>query len=109
MTSGRLKRVEQYTGKETFCFTGGYGVSDNNLSELAAYLKSSARQATVTDVQPPVRYGALHFENSKTQFAVVLIVGMIVLGLFSEVLNCAPGRSSWPTRSPSSSNRREKC
>jgi lipopolysaccharide transport system permease protein len=30
-------------------------------------------------------------EESKTQFAVVLFVGMIVHGLFAEVLNCAPG------------------
>jgi lipopolysaccharide transport system permease protein len=30
-------------------------------------------------------------EESKTQFAVVLFVGMIVHGLVSEVLNCAPG------------------
>jgi lipopolysaccharide transport system permease protein len=30
-------------------------------------------------------------EDSKTQFAVILFVGMIVLGLFSEVLNRAPG------------------
>jgi lipopolysaccharide transport system permease protein len=29
--------------------------------------------------------------DSKTQFAVILFVGMIVLGLFSEVLNRAPG------------------
>ena len=30
-------------------------------------------------------------EESKTQFAVVLFVGMIVHGLFAEVLNRAPG------------------
>jgi lipopolysaccharide transport system permease protein len=36
------------------------------------------------------RWGGIGGDNSKTQFAVVLFVGMIVLGLFSEVLNRAP-------------------
>ncbi len=37
------------------------------------------------------RWGGIGGDNSKTQFAVVLFVGMIVLSLFSEVLNRAPG------------------
>lgn len=36
------------------------------------------------------RWGGAGGDDSKTQFAVVLFVGMIVLGLFSEVLNRAP-------------------
>jgi lipopolysaccharide transport system permease protein len=36
------------------------------------------------------RWGGLGGDESKTQFAVVLFVGMIVQGLFSEVLNRAP-------------------
>lgn len=37
------------------------------------------------------RWGGVGGDDSKTQFAVVLFVGMIVLGLFSEVVNRAPG------------------
>lgn len=37
------------------------------------------------------RWGGLGGDDSKTQFALVLFVGMIVLGLFGEVLNRAPG------------------
>ncbi len=37
------------------------------------------------------RWGGMGSDESKTQFAVVLFVGMIVLSLFSEVLNRAPG------------------
>ncbi len=37
------------------------------------------------------RWGGIGGDDSKTQFAVVLFVGMIVLGLFSEVLNRASG------------------
>ncbi|WP_411726938.1 ABC transporter permease [Methyloglobulus sp.] len=37
------------------------------------------------------RWGNIGDADSKTQFAVVLFVGMIVLGLFCEVINRAPG------------------
>jgi len=37
------------------------------------------------------RWGGPSASNSKTEFAVVLFVGMIVQGLFSEMLNRAPG------------------
>lgn len=37
------------------------------------------------------RWGGVGADDSKTQFAVILFVGMIVLGLFSELLNRAPG------------------
>ncbi|MFS0754988.1 ABC transporter permease [Noviherbaspirillum sp. 1P10PC] len=37
------------------------------------------------------RWGGVGGDESKTQFAVVLFVGMIVLNLFSEVINRAPG------------------
>lgn len=37
------------------------------------------------------RWGGIGGDDSKTQFAVVLFVGMIVISLFSEVLNRAPG------------------
>lgn len=38
-----------------------------------------------------LRWGGAEGGDSKTQFAVVLFVGMIVLNLFSEVVNRAPG------------------
>lgn len=37
------------------------------------------------------RWGGIGGDDSKTQFALVLFVGMIVLSLFSEVINKAPG------------------
>ena len=63
MTGGRLKRVAPYIDNETFCFTYGDGVSDIDISELISYHKSSGRQATVTAIQTPGRYGALNIEN----------------------------------------------
>ena len=67
MTGGRLKRVASYIDNETFCFTYGDGVSDIDIAELIAFHKSSGRQATVTAIQPPGRYGALHIEKGGVQ------------------------------------------
>ncbi|MGY8667179.1 glucose-1-phosphate cytidylyltransferase [Bradyrhizobium sp. UFLA05-109] len=63
MTGGRLKRVAPYLGNESFCFTYGDGVADINISELIAKHREAGRLATVTAIQPPGRYGALHIEN----------------------------------------------
>jgi glucose-1-phosphate cytidylyltransferase len=63
MTGGRLKRVAPYIGNETFCLTYGDGVSDIDISKLIAYHKSSGRQATVTAIQPPGRYGSVDIKK----------------------------------------------
>lgn len=63
MTGGRLKRVGSYIGDETFCFTYGDGLCDINLSKLIAHHQREGRQATVTAIQPPGRFGALHIEQ----------------------------------------------
>lgn len=63
MTGGRLKRVAPYLGNESFCFTYGDGVADIDISALIAKHREAGRLATVTAIQPPGRYGALHIEN----------------------------------------------
>jgi glucose-1-phosphate cytidylyltransferase len=65
MTGGRLKRVRDYVGSETFCFTYGDGVGDVNITELVAFHKREGRKATLTGVQPPGRYGALGIDGTK--------------------------------------------
>jgi glucose-1-phosphate cytidylyltransferase len=64
MTGGRLKRVAQYVQNETFCFTYGDGVSDVDVTALVAAHRASGKEATVTAVQPPGRFGALKFNGS---------------------------------------------
>lgn len=69
MTGGRLKRVKDYIGDETFCFTYGDGVGDVNISETIELHNCAQRKATLTAVQPPGRYGALAIEGDQiTQF-----------------------------------------
>ena len=61
MTGGRLKRVREYLGEQTFCFTYGDGVSDVDITALISHHQSYGRLATVTSVQPPGRFGVLEF------------------------------------------------
>jgi len=65
MTGGRLRRVRDYVGDETFCFTYGDGVGDVNIAELVAYHKREGCCATLTGVQPPGRYGALGIDGRR--------------------------------------------
>lgn len=65
MTGGRLKRVANYLEPDQdFCFTYGDGVSDINIKALLDFHKAHGRQATVTAVQPPGRFGALEMQGT---------------------------------------------
>jgi len=63
MTGGRLKRVKDYVGDETFFLTYGDGVCDVNIDELLDFHKKNKQYATLTAVQPPGRYGAFNLNN----------------------------------------------
>ncbi|KQP61700.1 glucose-1-phosphate cytidylyltransferase [Methylobacterium sp. Leaf399] len=63
MTGGRLKRVRDYLGDEDFFMTYGDGVSDVDLTALAAYHRERGRLATLTAVLPPGRFGALELDR----------------------------------------------
>ena len=63
-TGGRLKRVRDYIGNETFCLTYGDGVSDIDISKEIEFHKSHGKLATVASVQPPGRFGMLTTDNS---------------------------------------------
>ena len=65
LTGGRLKRVQHYVGKETFCFTYGDGVADINIDRLISFHKAENLEATLTAVQPPGRFGAIDLTESK--------------------------------------------
>jgi len=65
MTGGRLKRVQQYIGTETFCLTYGDGVSDVNIPALIEFHRSEGTVATLTAVQPPGRFGVFPLEEGQ--------------------------------------------
>jgi glucose-1-phosphate cytidylyltransferase len=64
-TGGRLKRVHDYIGGETFCLTYGDGVADIDISAQLACHRAHGKLATVTAVQPSGRYGALDIDGGK--------------------------------------------
>ena len=67
MTGGRLKRVRDHLGDETFFFTYGDGVSDLNLSRLLDFHREQETLATVTAVQPPGRFGVFSLKDEETR------------------------------------------
>ena len=65
LTGGRLKRVSEFLNNETFCFTYGDGVADINITELIEFHRKNGREATLTAVKPPGRFGSIEFERGK--------------------------------------------
>ena len=64
MTGGRIRRIQDYTGKKPFLMTYGDGVSDINVRALVDFHKRNGKMATVTAVQPSAgRFGALGLGN----------------------------------------------
>ncbi len=65
MTGGRLKRVKNYIGDETFCLTYGDGVSNVNIRELIKFHREQKTLATLTATQSPGRFGAFKLEQNQ--------------------------------------------
>ena len=63
-TGGRIKRLAPYMGNETFMLTWGDGVSDVNLDDLLRFHRSHGKLATMTVIQPPVRFGHVNMTES---------------------------------------------
>jgi len=68
MTGGRLKRVRSYLEPgEPFCFTYGDGVADVDVAALIAFHRTHGRQATLTAVVPPGRFGAVDLDGDRVK------------------------------------------
>jgi glucose-1-phosphate cytidylyltransferase len=66
MTGGRIKRVKEYVGNNSFMVTYGDGVSDINIRELADAHKVSNKLITMTSVQPEGRFGSIEIDEKNT-------------------------------------------
>lgn len=69
MTGGRLKRIADYLDDETFFLTYGDGLSNVNITESLDFHRAEGRNATLTAVQPPGRFGALALAEGENQVA----------------------------------------
>jgi glucose-1-phosphate cytidylyltransferase len=63
MTGGRIKRVRDHIGDETFCLAYGDCVTDLDISAEIDFHRRSRALATVTAIQPPGRFGVLHLRE----------------------------------------------
>ena len=67
MTGGRLKRIRDYIGDETFCMSYGDGVSNVDIGKLIEFHRQQKVLATLTSVQPPGRFGAFSLGSEQTK------------------------------------------
>lgn len=65
MTGGRIRRVKDYIEDDFFHMTYGDGVSDIDIGALTKFHFSHGRDATVTVVHPPGRFGAVDLDNGQ--------------------------------------------
>jgi glucose-1-phosphate cytidylyltransferase len=69
MTGGRLKRVKEYIGYETFCMTYGDGVGNIDIKRLIHFHREQKTLATLTAVQPPGRFGTFNLAQGQTRIS----------------------------------------
>ena len=65
MTGGRIRRVKDYIGDETFCLTYGDGVSDIDIAQEIEFHVKNKNRATLAAVQPPGRWGHMALNGDK--------------------------------------------
>ena len=66
LTGGRIKRVQEYVGKEPFMLTYGDGVANVDIKKLIAFHKAQGKLATMTAIQPLGRFGAVDIADNGT-------------------------------------------
>lgn len=66
MTGGRLRRVREHLGEETFCLTYGDGVADIDIDRLHRFHRDQGALVTLSAVQPPGRFGAFTLREGQT-------------------------------------------
>jgi len=64
MTGGRIKRLENLLGNETFMLTYGDGLCDVDIAALTTFHRARKAVATITAVRPPARFGNVAFDGA---------------------------------------------
>ena len=70
MTGGRIRRLKDLIGDETFMVTYGDGLSNINIDKLVQFHKTNNKIVTLSAVHPTARFGELNIneENIVTSF-----------------------------------------
>ena len=67
MTGGRVKRMKEFIGDETFMLTYGDGLSNIDIDSLIKFHRSHGKMITVSAVRPPARFGELELDDNKVK------------------------------------------
>lgn len=67
MTGGRIKRIKDYIGNESFMLTYGDGVCDINIEELLKFHNKNGKMITMTAIKPEGRFGVLDINKEDSQ------------------------------------------
>jgi glucose-1-phosphate cytidylyltransferase len=67
MTGGRVKRMQEYVGGDTFMLTYGDGVADVDVDALLRFHRQHGKMVTVTAVRPAARFGELEIAESRVE------------------------------------------
>ena len=65
-TAGRIKKIREYVGDNTFMLTYGDGVSNVSIAELVKFHKAHGKLVTLTAIQLPGKYGTLEIQEDET-------------------------------------------
>ena len=63
MTGGRILRLRDWLGAESFIVTYGDGVANVDINSLISFHHYHGKLATVTAVRPPARFGGLNLDG----------------------------------------------
>ena len=63
MTGGRIKRAEEFIGRQPFMLTYGDGVSNIDIKSLVDFHNTHKGKITMTSAQPDGRFGALEIDD----------------------------------------------
>jgi glucose-1-phosphate cytidylyltransferase len=64
MTGGRIYKIRDHVGKDSFLCTYGDGLADVDISKLLKFHKSHGKIATLTAVRPISRFGVLDLSSN---------------------------------------------
>jgi glucose-1-phosphate cytidylyltransferase len=64
-TGGRIKRLKNWIGNETFMLTYGDGLASIDISALISFHQKHGKIATVTAVRPSARFGGLVLKDHR--------------------------------------------
>lgn len=85
MTGGRIKRIQEYVGNETFMMTYGDGVCDVEIDKLIEFHKKHGKLATLTAVKMVQDKGVIDIENGAVKAfreKVLLMVLLLMLAIW---------------------------